>query len=191
MLDDVAAVAQTAGQPPTRSPNTKAAVAYLTASGATAITITADADGIAISVGIKRDAVAAYWLPETMVRSVAAKARNIMGDAGGVEEAISALQEAAAKCAVTLTPHDVAISRAVAATDRLDAYVEALRARGAMKEFTKTYKRRRMEAKANGLGFMSYAVAEARLRKALIPLLVGGRNVGSTQSLFAEIFRTE
>jgi hypothetical protein len=107
MLDDVAAV-ETAGRPPTRSPDTKAAINYLAASGAVAISITADADGIAMSVGIKRDAVAAYWLPETMVRSVAAKARNIMGDAGGVDEAISALQEAAAKCAVTLTPHATA-----------------------------------------------------------------------------------
>jgi hypothetical protein len=35
---------------------------------------------------------------------------------------------------------------------------------------------------------MTYAVAEARLRKALVPLLVGGPNVGSTQSMFAEIF---
>src|SRR6202023_1080614 len=37
----------------------------------------------------------------------------------------------------TLTPHDVAMSRAGEAAGRLDSYVEALRARGAIKEFTK------------------------------------------------------
>jgi hypothetical protein len=34
---------------------------------------------------------------------------------------------------------------------------------------------------------MNYKVAEARLRQALIPLLVGGSNI-QTQSLFAIIF---
>ena len=38
-----------------------------------------------------------------------------------------------------------------------------------------------------GEGFMNYKVAEARLRQALIPLLVGGSNI-QTQSLFAIIF---
>jgi hypothetical protein len=40
-----------------------------------------------------------------------------------------------------------------------------------MREFTKTYKRRRLAAGLRGEGFMSYAVAELRLRRALIPLL--------------------
>jgi hypothetical protein len=50
------------------------------------------------------------------------------------------------------------------------------------------YKRRRIEAKAAGQGFMTYKNAELRLRRALVPLLIGGRNVGSVQSLFAQIF---
>jgi hypothetical protein len=37
-------------------------------------------------------------------------------------------------------------------------------------------KARRMEAAANGQGFMTYAVAELRLRRALVPLLIGGTN---------------
>ena len=45
-----------------------------------------------------------------------------------------------------------------------------------------------MAATARGEGFMSYAVAEARLRKALIPYLVGGRTIGPVQSLFEQIF---
>jgi hypothetical protein len=52
------------------------------------------------------------------------------------------------------------------------------------------YKRRRIEAKAAGLGFMTYKNAELRLRRALVPLLVSGQGVGPMQSLFAEIFRT-
>ena len=87
-----------------------------------------------------------------------------------------------------MTPHDVAMSRAGEAAGRLDSYVEALRARGAMKEFTKAYRLRRIAAKARGEGFMSFKVAELRLRRALIPLLVNGRTIGPAQSLFAEIF---
>jgi hypothetical protein len=44
-----------------------------------------------------------------------------------------------------------------------------------------------MEAMLNGRGFMSYQSAEARLRRALIPLLQGGGNVQTT-SLFADVF---
>jgi hypothetical protein len=88
----------------------------------------------------------------------------------------------------TLTPHDVALSRAANAAERLDRYVDSLRARGAMKEFTKAYRRHRLAATARGEGFMSFAVAETRLRLALIPLLIGGGTVGPTQSLFANIF---
>jgi hypothetical protein len=56
-----------------------------------------------------------------------------------------------------------------------------------MKEFTKAYRRHRLAATARGEDFMSFAVAEARLRTALIPLLVGGKQA-ITQSLFAEVF---
>jgi hypothetical protein len=64
---------------------------------------------------------------------------------------------------------------------------EDLRARGAMREFTKMYKRRRLAAGLRGEGFMSYANAELRLRKALVPLLQGNGNV-ATASLFASDF---
>jgi hypothetical protein len=80
------------------------------------------------------------------------------------------------------------MSRAGHAAGRIEEYIASMRARGAMREFTRAYKRRRTEAAANGKGFMSYAVAEARLRRALIPRLIGGQNVGPAQSLFAEIF---
>jgi hypothetical protein len=53
------------------------------------------------------------------------------------------------------------------------------------------YKRHRMPATARGEGFMSFKIAELRLRRALIPLLVNGGKqpmVGAT--LFEEIFWT-
>jgi hypothetical protein len=175
---------------PARSPDTKAALAYLIASGCNAIGISADVDGASISVGTKinPNAVAVYWLPETQARSIAAKARHIAGDQPDVDEAISALMTAAAKCRAVLTPHDVAMTRAGEAAKRLNAYIENLSARGAMKEFTKAYRQRRLAAVARGEGFMSFRHAELRLRRALIPLLVTGRAMAPTSSLFAKIF---
>ena len=58
--------------------------------------------------------------------------------------------------------------------------------RGAAREFTKMYVQG--AAGLRGEGSMSYAVAELRLRRALIPLLQGGGKPAVGQSLFAEIF---
>jgi hypothetical protein len=188
MLDDVAAV-ETVARPAARSPDTKAAVAYLTASGATAITIT-EIDGVcAFHVGTKIDpgAVSVQWLPETNARAVVRQARKHAGSSPDAATAMGALKQAADTLRATLTPHDVAMSRAGQAAARIEAYIESMRAKGAMREFTRMYQRRRMEAAANGQGFMPFKVAELRLRRALVPLLIGGRNV-ATQSLFAEIF---
>jgi hypothetical protein len=51
--------------------------------------------------------------------------------------------------------------------------MDGLRGTGRLREFNRMFKRRRMEAILNGRGFMSYAAAEARLRKALVPF--GGK----------------
>jgi hypothetical protein len=45
-----------------------------------------------------------------------------------------------------------------------------------------------MAATARGEGFMSYATATARLRRALIPLLMNGGQPVAGASLFAQIF---
>jgi hypothetical protein len=174
---------------PVRSPDTKAAIKYLEASGATAITIV-EIDGVcSFHVGSKIDphAVSVQWLPAAKARSIAMKARNLAGANPDAATAARVLAQAAADQRVTLTPNDVAMSRAGEAAGRLDAYVEALRARGDMKEFTKAYRLLRMAAKARGEGFMSFKVAELRLRRALIPYLVGGNTLG-VRSLFAEVF---
>jgi hypothetical protein len=56
-----------------------------------------------------------------------------------------------------------------------------------MREFTKAYRRHRLAAADRGEGLMAFKIAEQRLRRALIPLLTGG-TVGTTSSLFAEVF---
>ena len=115
------------------------------------------------------------------------KARKHTGKSPDAAMAIEALRRAAADQRVTLTPNEIAISRAGDAATRLDTYLASLRGSGVLKEFNRAFKQRRMAAAARGAGFMSYAAAEARLRKALVPLLVGGNTIG-VQSLFAEIF---
>jgi hypothetical protein len=103
---------------------------------------------------------------------------------------LAALHEAASDLGATLTPHATAIERAQAAATKLDRYMESLRDSGVLAEFNRQYKLRRLEANANGSGFMTYKIAVARLRRALIPLLMGGgRTIGPVQSLFAAVFR--
>jgi hypothetical protein len=96
--------------------------------------------------------------------------------------------QAAADHRVVLTPHDVAMSRTGEMAKKLDTYIESLRARGAMREFTKAYKRHRVAAAERGEGFMSFKIAEQRFRRALIPLLMNGGQPVAGASLFAQIF---
>jgi hypothetical protein len=175
---------------PARSPDTKAAINYLIASGATAISIV-EIDGVcAFHVGHKIDphAVSVQWLPETHARAIVKQARRDAGRNPNAVTAARALAQAAADHRTTLTPNDVANSRARDASRKIEQYMQSLRGTGALKEFNRAYKQHRMAATARGEGFMSYATATARLRRALIPLLVNGRTVGPAQSLFAEIF---
>jgi hypothetical protein len=177
-------------KPVSTSPDTKAALGYLSASGGNAISITYSAGHVVIGVGYRADAVAAYWLPATLARSVAARARSIGGDAADVETVVAALKAAAVQLRVTLTPHDVAITRAHTMAARLDEFMSSMRGTGALKEFTRSYKRRRIEAAARGEGFMSYKIAEQRLRMAMIPVLMDGGQAVIGASIFATIFET-
>jgi hypothetical protein len=193
MLDDVADVASiaTVAKPVPRGTD-KAALAYLEASGARAISVTADVDGAAITVGLKPDAVAVFWLPEAQAqaRSVAARARAIVGDNPDTDAAISALQEAATECRSTLTSNDVAMTRAANAAERLDRYMDSLKGSGTLKQFTHTYRLWR-KAAARGEGFMPFSVAELRFKRALIPLLMNGGKPPIGTSFFSAIFDTK
>jgi hypothetical protein len=170
------------------APPDKRALDYLMASGAAAISIVVDIDGAMISLGLKPDAVAVFWLPQPKARSVAAKARAITGDGmTGVEVALAALHEAAVFHAAHLTEHSVAISRAGSAAERLEEFMTSMQGTGTLREFSKTYRRRRIAAAERGEGFMSYQTAVRRLRLALVPILMNGGKP-SAGSLFAEVF---
>jgi hypothetical protein len=101
---------------------------------------------------------------------------------------LAALHQAAAELHFTLTPHATAMQRATEAATKLNNFMDGLRRTGALKEFTKAYRARRLALGQAGKGFMSYANAELRLRRALIPLLVNGGQPAVGQSLFAEVF---
>jgi hypothetical protein len=114
-------------RPAQRSPDTKAAVEYLIAFGATAITIV-EIDGVcAFHTGHKIDprAVSVQWLPETHARAVVRQARRDAGRNPDAATAARALAQAAADHRQTLTPDDVAISRARDAANRITTLNDA------------------------------------------------------------------
>jgi hypothetical protein len=82
------------------------------------------------------------------------------------------------------------MQRAAGAARRLDEYLTSLKGTGVLKEFTRTYKRRRIAAAERGKGFMSYRVAELRFKRALIPLLQSGGEPALGVSLFTQVFDT-
>jgi hypothetical protein len=112
-------------KPPCRAITSKEAVAYLAASGATAITII-EINGICeFRVGIKIDphAVSVQWISATLAPSIVKQARHDAGRSPNAVTAGRALAQAAADHRQTLTPHDVAMTRARAAADRIDSYL--------------------------------------------------------------------
>jgi hypothetical protein len=173
-----------------RSPNRKAAAAYLAASGAVPITIFLSEKGTSITTAsqITGTVAARWWITAAMASPVATAARTLAGADPNVSAATAALARAAASLGATLTPDDVAISRASAAVIRLDATIEQMRRSGQLAEFNSRYKRGRAAALAEGRGYMNFAVAMARLKRALVPHLIG-RDTAPMQSLFEQIFR--
>jgi hypothetical protein len=169
MLDDVAAV-ETAGRPPTRSPDTKAAINYLIASGATAISVIETEAGCTFRIGAKLLArsVAIFWIMEVDAKPVVTSARKIAGKGAGGDAAVAALHRAATDLRAVLTPNDVAMTRAGNAAAKLDRYLDSLQGSGALREFTRMYKRRRTEAKAAGAG-----LHDVQERRAAAPSRIG------------------
>jgi hypothetical protein len=137
---------ETVARPAARSPDTKAAFQYLEASGATATSVIETGTGRMFRVGTKIDprGGAVHRLPETQAKAIVRLARKHAGTSPDIATAETALHRAAADLRVTLTAHHVAMTRAGKAAERLDAYIESLRARGAMRELTKAYRRHRL-----------------------------------------------
>ena len=87
------------------------------------------------------------------------------------------MQHSATALGTTLTPDDVAIRRAGDSMKRLDAMVETMRRDGTLRVFNARYQAGRAAAAAEGKGFMSFGVAMARFKKALIPMLQSGKPI--------------
>jgi hypothetical protein len=170
----------------------RAALAYLEASGATAILIVDGEAGCVFRTGAMAAQVAGVhvhatvWVSASVATAVARRARKLAGDSPDVATAMEALAQAAADLRVTLTQNDVAISRARSAASRIESQLEAMMAGGMLRTFNAEYKRRRMQAAANGQGFISFRLATARLRQAIVPHLIEGRSIN--RSLFEQIF---
>jgi hypothetical protein len=164
----------------------RAALAYLTASGATAISVLDDGT---IKAGSKLDRHAAmvWWLPEASAIAVSRQARKIAGNGGGIAGMTAALREAAADHGVTLTENAVAIERAGEAAARIESFMDSLKGTGRLKAFNMTYEAAKAAAAARGDGYMSYTVALGRLRAAISARLAGGGNVYEA-GLLAEVF---
>jgi len=177
-----------------RSPDGRAAIEYLLASGAVAISLI-EVDGAYVfrtgPLAKSRDIPSGriFWISAQQAKPIVRRARKNAGPAPNLTSAATALHEAASDLGATLTPHATAIERAGNAATKLDAYFESMRRSGQLAEFNAQYKRHRMAAMARGEGYMSFGTAMQRLRRALIPLLIGGgRTIGPVQSLFATIF---
>jgi hypothetical protein len=170
----------------------RAALVYLQASGARAISISIiDVDGVAeVHAGAKPagNAVAVLWTPRA--KGIAWHARQIAGERPSAEQLVEAVHQAATQCRVTLTDHATAITRASAAAAKLDDVMEEMRRSGQLVAFNNVYKARRQASKSIGRGFMSFPQAMGRLKQALIPVLAqGGDPHAAAPGLFAAIFR--
>jgi hypothetical protein len=164
MLDDAADI-ESLARPAARSRDSKAAIKYLEASGATAISLIETETGCAFRVGSKIDshAVSVQWIPEPKALAVARRARRLAGNDPDSATAARALARAAADLGAMLT-HHIAMTRARDAAARIEQHMDFLRRTGKLREFTKAYKRRRIAARERGEGFRSCKVAEQRFR---------------------------
>jgi hypothetical protein len=188
-LDVDVADVETARPAAARPAGSSKALSYLKESGASPICLAAR-DGVCKFTFGKVDKNAAettWWIAAADARAVVVLARKLAGASPDVDKATAALHEAVRQKRATLTSGQVALERAQAAAERLDSYFEAMRRSGQLQIFNQVYRRRRLEAVASGRGFMSWSHAMARLRAALIPMLIGGQSV-APQSLFASIF---
>jgi hypothetical protein len=128
-------------------------------------------------IGVSRNptgADQAWWCPAKatgkIVRAANANGRDIT--------------KAAAGHRVALTPHVVVVQRVGEAVGRIDGCLKAAQLRGDLAY--QLYKARRAAAQAHGRGFMSYAQASRRLRKAVASAAANGEVL--SRSLMLSVF---
>jgi hypothetical protein len=110
-------------------------------------------------------------------------ARRLAGANPHGDEAIAALRQAAAESRATLTPHATAMGRAGGAAQRLDEYMSSLRVDRRAARIQP-----RVQTAATARRLLTFKTAEARLRTALIPLLMNAGKPTVGASLFAQVF---
>ena len=191
--DAAAAVADPAERSTSRPRSSREALEYLALSGAVAISVRPTEAGSKIIAKCDPGAAVVGWCSEKNGKPVIRLAQRILekefalASAADVVSAESAVRKAANDLQALLTPHETAISRATASVARLEALVDDMRQNGQIAEFNRMYKRGRAAAAARGARFMTYNAAMTRLRRALVPLLVGGDRPAPGK-LLAEIF---
>lgn len=100
-------------------------------------------------------------------------ATRIAGKNPNREQVVAALNDAAKRYNVKLTPHLITIARAMRMSDQLDKILDEMKANGMLKYFHQEYARRRELRASHGVGFMNFATAQRRFRSAIIARLVG------------------
>jgi hypothetical protein len=81
------------------------------------------------------------------------------------------------------TAEGSALQRTEELVDRLDARVAMAQRAGALGFLNREFRQRRLQAQAEGRGFMSYGAAQALLRKALV-----GVAAGDAPAIIARVF---
>jgi hypothetical protein len=184
MLDDVVDVRAEA-KPAPRSPDTKAALAYLKASGATAISI--DEAGV-IRTGKAPAGLVTYWVRSDQATAICRRARRHAGPNSGPANSTAALRRAAGELRVVMTENKTALTRAAAQAEQLARHLEVMNKNGALHDFNRMYQHRRTMAAAEGRGFASYGTMLMRLKRALIPVLASGDPQAKAQFRLSEVF---
>jgi hypothetical protein len=97
-----------------------------------------------------------------------------------VEQLATAIEERAKRLHVVLTPHSLAVERALKLAMKVDATLAELQRRGDMRAFNQIYRKRRLEAQARNEKFMLYSTATAKLRATVIRCLANSHSQRET-----------
>jgi hypothetical protein len=118
-----------------------------------------------------------WHLPELWVRRFAGRYRR-----GKPLRHCSDIPSAARAPGVGLTDHATVLARAQAAVVKIEAGMAWAQRTGVLHEFNQEYRLRRLEAQRRGEGFMGYAQAKARLRRAITKVAANRLRPGGDRS---------
>jgi hypothetical protein len=85
--------------------------------------------------------------------------------------------EAARRLGLTVMPHSVVAKRTADRTTKIDETIAEAIDHGVLQTFNREYRKRRLQAKRNGQGFMPYSQALAKLRAVIAKSVAAGAAV--------------